>query len=164
MAARDWASQSPVRIVESNGRGIPSAASSAMARFSVSTSSWPDRRPLTILTLPSGENLQGLRALIVDDNETNRKVLHRRLDRWGVVIWRLPTVPTRWTPSGPQMPPTVLRARVARHANAGNGRIDGCGCPPDRQTAPPAAAGHADSMGDQLNPAECARHGWKPAS
>ena len=30
-------------------------------------------------------SLQGLRALIVDDNETNRKVLYHRLDRWGVV-------------------------------------------------------------------------------
>jgi signal transduction histidine kinase/AmiR/NasT family two-component response regulator len=30
-------------------------------------------------------SIQGLRALIVDDNETNRKVLYHRLDRWGVV-------------------------------------------------------------------------------
>ena len=31
-----------------------------------------------------GTSLRGLHALIVDDNETNRKVLHHLLDRWGV--------------------------------------------------------------------------------
>ena len=32
----------------------------------------------------NGTSLRGLHALIVDDNETNRKVLHHLLDRWGV--------------------------------------------------------------------------------
>jgi CheY-like chemotaxis protein len=30
-------------------------------------------------------SLKGLRVMIIDDNETNRKVLHHQLDRWGVV-------------------------------------------------------------------------------
>jgi signal transduction histidine kinase/response regulator of citrate/malate metabolism len=29
-------------------------------------------------------SLKGLRVMIIDDNETNRKVLHHQLDRWGV--------------------------------------------------------------------------------
>jgi len=35
-------------------------------------------------------SLNGLRALIIDDNETNRKVLHHQLDHWGVANLAVP--------------------------------------------------------------------------
>jgi CheY-like chemotaxis protein len=36
------------------------------------------------------ENLKGMRALIIDDNETNRKVLHHQLARWSVASLAVP--------------------------------------------------------------------------
>jgi signal transduction histidine kinase/CheY-like chemotaxis protein len=35
---------------------------------------------------PTQPGLQGLRALVVDDNRTNRVVLQRQLERWGLVV------------------------------------------------------------------------------
>ena len=38
-------------------------------------------------TAPARSDLSGIRALLVDDNATNRKLLRRLLDRWGLVAF-----------------------------------------------------------------------------
>jgi signal transduction histidine kinase/response regulator of citrate/malate metabolism len=73
------------RIVETMGGNITVRSCIGKGSVFCFAVSFPKQSITESFNAAEQASLQGLRALIVDDNETNRKVLHHRLDRWGVV-------------------------------------------------------------------------------
>ena len=148
------------RIVESMGGGI--AVRSLVGRGSIFGFNVFLARQATADDFDASEreNLQGLRALIVDDNETNRKVLHRRLDRWGMVNLAVADGPAALDAlraadaAGQPYDLVLLDMRMPEM----DGLMVADALPITRLRRPPQLV-MLTSMGDQLNPADCARHG-----
>ena len=72
------------RLVQTMGGDI--SVRSKAGQGSIFSFTVPFLKQTCELDVPAPErtDLRGLRALVVDDNDTNRKVLHHQLNRWGV--------------------------------------------------------------------------------
>jgi len=81
------------------------------ARFEKQT----ERRAPTRTTLPSG--VSGLHVLVVDDNATNREILHHYLSSWGCTIAEAPDGPTALA---------ILREAAGGDASINLGILDMC--------------------------------------
>jgi len=107
MAARDWVWPSPAASSKRWVVVSPFAAGRTWFRLLLQRL-LPRQAIAENIDATERASLRGLRALIVDDNETNRKVLYHRLERWGVVNMAWPTVPPRSMPCVAPTPPAAL--------------------------------------------------------
>ncbi len=104
------------------GANRRSTARSVAARHSGSRcgSSPPSNAAPTFTRLPR-LSLVGLRALIVDDNASNREILAQHLQSWGVEVVAVESsAATRWPCSTRRGP--AIRSRAAGRSNARHGR------------------------------------------
>jgi GAF domain-containing protein/DNA-binding response OmpR family regulator len=76
------------RLAESMGgsltaesTGVPGEGSTFCLRLPVRETAMPDARPA-----PPKRSLRGCRILVVDDNETNRRILAALMERWGIEV------------------------------------------------------------------------------
>ena len=91
-------------------------------------------------TTPCRSRSADLRVLVVDDNATNRRIVCQHLRSWGCRPEEANGGPAALRMLGEAVGARSLRARAARHADAGHGRRAGRGPRPRRRGARRAAA------------------------
>jgi signal transduction histidine kinase/response regulator of citrate/malate metabolism len=148
------------RIVESMGGSITVRSRVGQGSDFCFTASLAKQAIMEDFDAPERASLQGLHALIVDDNETNRKVLHHRLDRWGVVNLAVADGPAALDAlraadaAGQPYDLVLLDMRMPEM----DGLMVADALPIARLRRPPRLV-MLTSMGEQFDSAECARHG-----
>ena len=90
---------------------------------------------MTPTALRRDGSYEGRRALIVDDNETNLRLMTALLSAWGVQTRPRPRARQRWRPSAGR-----VRPRHARHADARDGRAGARDAAPRARPRTPASS------------------------
>ena len=74
------------QLVELMGGGIEMRSNPGRGTRVTFTVAFDKQASQDIVTLPANPDLQGLRVLVVDDNETNRLILTTQLSQWGIIV------------------------------------------------------------------------------